>query len=109
MKKSQAVPVSLVVSIAALALAGCGGQRQVRRCVDVNGNVLPDNECVVPSRRYGGIYPYWVYGGTLTRGRVTNFSRTPNSSADIVDSRGSVVRRGFGGGSSSSTRSSFGG
>lgn len=107
MKKSKSVPVVLVASIAAIALSGCGGQRQVRRCVDQYGNVLPDSQCNTPTTRVGGIYPYWVYGGTLNRGRVSGYSRTPSSNADIVDSRGTVVRKGFGGGSSS--RSSFGG
>jgi hypothetical protein len=105
MKKSQSVPVVLVASIAALALTGCGAQRQVRRCVDQYGNVLPDSQCYTSTTRVGGTYPYWVYGGSLNRGRVTGYSRTPIGNADIVDSRGTVVRRGFGGGSSSSSRS----
>jgi hypothetical protein len=110
MKKSKSVPVVLVASIAAIALTGCSSQRQVRRCVDQFGNVLPDSQCVTSTtRRVGtGIYPFWVYGGTMNRGKVTGYSRTPSSSADIVDSRGSVVRRGFGGGTSTRS-SSFGG
>jgi len=110
MKKSKSVPVALVASIAALTISGCGStQRQVRRCVDQYGNVLPDSSCT-SNTRVGGFYPYWVYGGTMRGSRVENFSRTPSSNADIVDSRGTVVRRGFGGGSGSTSRtSSFGG
>ena len=108
MKKSQSVPIVLVASIAAIALTGCSGNRQVRRCVDQYGNVLPDSQCYTSTSRVGGMYPYWVYGGTLNRGRVTGYSRTPSSNADIVDSRGTVVRKGFGGGSSTRS-SSFGG
>lgn len=109
MKKSQSVPVVLVASIAAIALTGCSASRQVRRCVDQYGNVLPDSQCYTSTTRVGGMYPYWVYGGTLNRGRVTGYSRTPSTSAEIVDARGTpVVRRGFGGGSGTRT-SSFGG
>jgi hypothetical protein len=109
MKKSQSVPVVLVATIAAITIAGCGGQRQVRRCVDEQGNVLPDSACTSTTRRVGGFYPYWVYGGTLNRGKVSGYRRTPSTSAEIVDARGTpVVRRGFGGGSGTRT-SSFGG
>jgi len=109
MKKSKSVPVVLVTTIAAIALTGCSNERQVRRCVDDQGNVLPDIQCNDTSTytRRTGFYPHWVYGGSLSRGRVTGGSRTASSSADIVNSSGSVVRRGFGGGSSS--HSSFGG
>jgi len=111
MKKSKAVPATLVASIAAIVVAGCGNSTQVRRCVDDQGNVLPDSQCQNTStttyRRSSGFYPHWVYGGSVSGRRVTGYSTTPSSSHDIVNSSGSVIRRGFGGGSSS--HSSFGG
>jgi hypothetical protein len=107
MKKSKAVPATLVASIAAIVVAGCGNSTQVRRCVDNQGNLLPDSQCNnTTTHRTGGFYPHWVYGGALSGRRVTGYSNTPSSSHDIVNSNGSVVRRGFGGGSSS--HSSFG-
>ncbi len=113
MKKSQSVPMILVASMAAVALSGCGANKQVRRCVDQQGNVLPDTQCVTSTGyRSGGafIYPRWVYGGTSSGRKVTGFSSTPSSSADIVDSKGTVVRKGFGSSrSSSGSRMSFGG
>ena len=108
MKKSKAVPATLVASIAAIVVAGCGNSTQVRRCVDDQGNVLPDTQCTNPSTSTyrSGFYPHWVYGGSLNGRRVSGYSSTPSSSHDIVNSSGSVIRRGFGGGSSS--HSSFG-
>lgn len=112
MKKSKAVTLSVVASVAAIAMTGCGGRAQVRRCVDQNGQLLPDIQCGTTSTRtayrFGSSYPHWVYGGTISKGRITGYSNSPSSTSDIVDSRGTVVRRGFGGGSSSS-HSSFGG
>lgn len=109
MKKSKAVPATLVISIAAIAIAGCGSNRQVRRCVDEQGNLLPDSACTTTTYRSGStfIYPRWVYGGSTSGRRVTGYSTTPSSSADVVDSRGSVIRRGFSS-SSHTSSSSFG-
>jgi hypothetical protein len=107
MKKSKAVPATLVASLAAVIISGCGNQRQVRRCVDNQGNILPDIQCNSTTTYRSGFYPHWVYGGSVSGRRVSGYSSTPSSSADIVNSSGTVVRRGFSSGSSSS-HSSFG-
>lgn len=89
MKKSSVVPATLVASIAALVVTGCGERRD---CVDNMGNKLPDSAC--NSGSYAGhVYPHWVYGGSRSSsGRITGGSTTPHSS---------VSRGGFGGGRSS--------
>jgi hypothetical protein len=93
MKKSKFVPATFVATIAAVALTGCGERRD---CVDVNGNVLPDSACT--SGSYAGhIYPHWIYGGSMSNGRVTGGSTTPHTSSG-------VSRGGLGGG-----HSTFGG
>ena len=101
-KMSSAVPATLIGAIAVAILAGCSGarERQMRNCVDDKGKPLPDEYCQdsrYAGRSYG--YPHFIYGGALNGGRYVGGSLTPSSSADIVNSSGSVVRRGFGGSS----------
>lgn len=60
---------------------------------------------------YGGIgrgliRPSWGYGGTFSNGYVRGYSPTVPNDYDVKDSRGNVVRRGFGS-STSSGGSSF--
>ncbi len=113
-KKSRVVSVSLLAAMAATMLAGCGSNpRQVRRCADEQGNVLPDTNCergYVGGGYYGGGmmgrggYPGWVYGGsggTTPGSRVMGFTKTPTAGADVVTSGGRVISRGGLGGRSS--------
>jgi len=106
-KKSKAVPATFVAAVAVVMLAGCQTERQVRRCIDEKtGQVLPDSYCAPGYRSYGSMYrPLWGYGGNYNGQRVTNFSRTPSASADIVSSNGSVIQRATRGGFGSSGRS----
>lgn len=111
MKKSKTVPATLLTSIAAVVLVGCGGRTEVRRCVDDKGNILPDVQCQSPGR-VGGYYgyPHWVYGGSVNGNRVSNFRSTPTDGATIKSSSGQVISRGgFGGSSSRSGGGFFGG
>jgi hypothetical protein len=101
MKKSQNVQVQLLAAVAALTLSGCSspGPREVRRCVDQNGNVLPEREC---ERRSGGggyygrgyYYPRYVYGGSVDNGRVRNFRTTASPGAHVVTQSGRTITRG---------------
>lgn len=114
------VSLGLLAVVATSALTGCGGNhydRVLRRCVDDKGNVLPDVACSNTGRggyMYMGrsVFPTWAYGGSggnTPGSRAMGFTRTVPNTADIVDSRGTVVRKGFGRTSSSGSRSFFGG
>jgi hypothetical protein len=111
MKKSKAVPATLVGALAAVLVAsGCGsGPVQTRRCVDEKGNVMPDSYCTGVSRSiyYGGMYrsPRWIYGGTMSGNRVSGYSLAPDPGATVKSSNGTVISRGGFGGSSSSSSS----
>jgi hypothetical protein len=127
------LPCVVAVSAALLA-SGCGSTpRDVRRCVDdkgnvvsdslcasgaaqyrcldSKGNVVPDSYCANGTRGYSRSYytPFWTYGGLMNGNRISGYSRTPRSGAEIVDSGGNWVggtrRSGFGssGGSSFSS------
>lgn len=106
-KKSKAVPATFVAAVAVVMLSGCQTQRQVRRCIDEKtGQVLPDSYCSSTYSGYRGSYrPLWGYGGAYDGRSVTNFSRTPSASADIVSSNGTVIQRATRGGFGSSGRS----
>jgi len=100
MKRSAQVPALLVGAIAATLLAGCDpGPREVRRCVDENGKLLPDQYC--ENRRtyagYTGI-PRYVYGGQYDArtSSVRNFRNAPMADSTITNSSGRVIRSGFG-------------
>ncbi|HZH98550.1 MAG TPA: hypothetical protein VEX38_06230 [Fimbriimonadaceae bacterium] len=109
-KKSKSVPAVLVAAVAALAIAGCSENRQVRRCVDDQDTLLDDSACTGTSGGYiGHGYPRWVYGGTSDNrigSKVVGFSSTPQSGATVVSRTGQVISRG---GFGSSGRGSFGG
>lgn len=116
MKKSSVPVTPLVAAVAALVVTtGCNTQRQVRRCVDERGNVLPDSACTTGgygAGYYGGIrafgYPRWVYGGNVRNGQAFGFTSSPNPRATVVDGAGRTISRG-GFGSSGRGFSGFGG
>jgi hypothetical protein len=116
MKKSTEVQVILLATVAAAAMAGCSRPRydystEVRRCLDPQGNVVPDYRC---EQRPGGYgtggyvgYPRWVYGGTMNNGRLMNFNSAPTAGSQVVTPSGRTITRG-GLGTSSSGRSGGG-
>lgn len=73
--RSQAVPVVLLGAMA-LAFTACDNG-QVRRCVDVNNNVVNDVQCQNTDRSFGSTAyhssrPYfWYYGGSGINGGRT--------------------------------------
>ena len=91
--RSQAVPVVLLGAMA-LAFTACDNG-QVRRCVDVNNNLVDDVQCQNTDRAYGGSgyhssRPYfWYYGGSGING-----GRTLAGGSYDTDSAGSSTRSG---------------
>jgi len=99
-------------AVSAMALAGCSNNTTAR-CVDQDGNVLPDSACQDGSS--GGVYtgtygsggrgaavsqPRWVYGGQggdAVGSKATGFSTSPPEDGDISSPSGTVIRGGFGG------------
>jgi hypothetical protein len=46
MKRSERVPASLIVALAAsLTVSGCSNTRTYRECVDASGRVIPNTNC----------------------------------------------------------------
>ena len=100
MKRSAMVRLGLTSAMAA-ALTGCGGRKEISRCVDENNRVVEDRLCgdAGQSERTGGhgfgpvFLPYrWYYGGAgYALGSMVGgggYSARPGST---------VVRGGFGG------------
>jgi hypothetical protein len=111
-KKSRAVSISLVSTLAAAALAsGCGSRQGWQTCVDRASDTAVDRQhCDDEGRNahpYGYVpYYHWYY---FPRGyywdapgigmRVPpggSYSTTPYASAPMARTGGSVVRGGFG-------------
>lgn len=104
------VTALLAAAAVSAVLAGCS-RSTTARCVDQNGNVLPDSACPgsvggggYVGGSYGGGYgrtqPRWVYGGgggTTPGSRATGFSTSAPESGSIHSASGTVVRGGFGG------------
>ncbi len=73
----------VIVTSTALMLGGCAASRNAQgQCVDASGRVMPDSYC-----RTGSSGRY-IYGGSVSNGRVIGGSTTPPAS--------SVSRGGFG-------------
>jgi hypothetical protein len=105
MRKSGAVPLTLLATAALAAASGCNDHpKEVRNCVDAENHIVRDSRCnpsPSPGGPGGGGYRY-VYGGasggsvgdTVERG-----SSEPEAGADVVSGQsGDVVRGGFGSG-----------
>ncbi len=84
-------------------------------CIDTSTNMkVADTMCMNSSGYYPGYYHMghyyprtsWGYDGTMSNGRVSNFTSTPKEGADIHSSSGAVISRGGFGGSGSSGSSS---
>jgi hypothetical protein len=85
-------------------------------CIDTTTNMpASDFNCRMSTGYYPGYYygshyygrPSWGYGGAMNGGRISNFSSSPPSGAEIRSSTGSTISRG-GFGSSGSGGSSGG-
>jgi hypothetical protein len=128
-KKSANVPAAFVATVAAYLVAqGCSSNViEVRRCVDADGRILPDEYCEYPYMYHSGgggyVYvghPSYVYGGSggySVGGKAWGYSVRPSEGATITSrsgstigtvSGGSISRGGFGR-SASGSRGSFGG
>ncbi|MBS1703132.1 MAG: hypothetical protein JST12_15825 [Armatimonadetes bacterium] len=82
-------------------------------CIDTNSNqVVPDSYCRNTTSYYPGYYhagrlirsPRWGYDGSVSSGRVTNFTSTPRAGSDIHSSSGGFVSHS----STSTSRGGFG-
>jgi hypothetical protein len=104
MRKSKAVPLSVLAAAALLAATGCDDHRsEVRNCVDAQNHIVPDSRCgqSPPSGGSAGGYHY-IYDGASGGNigdTVEGGSGEPEAGARIVSGEtGAVVRGGFGGG-----------
>ena len=92
MRKSTAVPLTLLAALAAFA-TGCHDTPESRNCVDAQGRIVPDSNCNTQSHGgAGGLGYHYIYGGS-SGGRVGDAvvggSATPGESG--------VSRGGLGG------------
>ncbi len=105
MKKSRAITLTIMTTLAAACADGRGGQSDgtvsftaadtVRRCVDAEQRIVSDSLCTQPRSSGGGFYPYFFYfgGRTIMQGGspyVVGGSRT------MPSIRGPVTRGGIG-------------
>jgi hypothetical protein len=104
MRKSQAVPLTLLATAALAASTGCDDRpREVRNCVDNQNHIVPDDRCDHPSL-YVGSYGYtnyrYLYGGA-SGGSMGDTVIGGNANAEpgavIVSGETGVARGGFGG------------
>ena len=107
-RKSRRVAITLLGATAAVVMGlatGCSDDSETTtaRCVDANGNVLPDGSCSSYSNNISGggtvstAGGRWVYGGSASGGRVTGYSTSAPDSGHISTPSGEVLRGGFGG------------
>ena len=69
MRKSTAVPLTLLAALAAFA-TGCRDSPEIRNCVDAQGRIVPDSNCSTQSHGgTGGMGYHYIYGGS-SGGRV---------------------------------------
>jgi hypothetical protein len=107
MKKSRAVPVTLLAAAAFLSLTGCEKKKQLQRCVDESRNVVEDGKCEDKQRQGGaGIHGYpfyrWYYGGGgyVVGQPAMGGSFDPAPHVDVVRASSpegaAIIRGGFG-------------
>jgi hypothetical protein len=115
MRKSRAVPLTLLAT-AALAAAGCNDHpREVRNCVDAENHIVPDSRCdpSPSSRGAGGGGFHYVYGGAsggTVGDTVEEGSSESEAGARVVSGEtGGVVRGGFGSGDAGGESGAHGG
>ena len=101
MRKSRAVPLTLLAAGALALQTSCDHPTQVRNCVDTENHIVPDNSCAHGGSG-GGLGYHYIFGGA-SGGRngdsVVGGSLEPAEGARVVSGdTGAVVRGGFGGG-----------
>jgi hypothetical protein len=103
MRKSGAVPLTLLATAALAAASGCKDHpKEVRNCVDAENRIVRDSRCnsSPSSGGSGGGGYHYVYGGASGGGiddTVEGGSKEPESGAEVVSGEsGDVVRGGFG-------------
>lgn len=118
MKRSASVPLTLVTTLSAGALAACGGRAEPLQCVDrATQRVVPDSVCAragvsrdaaapatgastgTATATHGGGFPLggvfaWYYGGRVVRGLVSGGSYAPLEGRSYRSSSGFVTGRG---------------
>ncbi len=107
MRKSGAVPLTLLATAALATSPGCNEHsREVRNCVDAGNHIVRDSGCnpsPSPGGSGGGGY-HFVYGGASGGSigdTVEGGSSEAAAGAEVVSGEsGSVVRGGFGSGES---------
>ncbi|HEX4006964.1 MAG TPA: hypothetical protein VHX60_12385 [Acidobacteriaceae bacterium] len=105
MRKSRAVPLTLLTAAALAASPGCDDRpTEVRHCVDSQNHIVSDDRCDHPSVYAGSYGPggyRYLYGGASggrTGDTVVGASDTPEAGARVVSGETEgVVRGGFGG------------
>ena len=105
MKKSASVPLTILASVAALAMSGCNRRTEVQRCLDDQQRIVDDRLCD-QARPYSGVYPHyhWWYGGA-SGGR---FGDTVMGGGSSLSPGFSSVRAGEGGAHGGTSRGGFG-
>jgi hypothetical protein len=105
MKKSASVPLTILASVAALAMSGCNRRTELQRCADEQKRIVDDRMCD-QRQPYTGMYPryHWWYGGA-SGGRygdaIVGGGGSPTAGF-------SSVRAGEGGAHGGTTRGGFG-
>jgi hypothetical protein len=100
MRKSKAVPLTLLTAVALASTVACDERPQeVRDCVDAQNHIVPDDRCNQQTHGGGGAggsYRY-IYGGA-SGGRlgdtVSGGASAPDPASEVVSE--SVARGGFG-------------
>jgi len=87
MRKSTAVPLTLLAALAAFA-TGCHDTPESRNCVDAQGRIVPESNCSNASSGSGFRYIYGGRSGGHIGDAVVGGSTTPSDG---------VSRGGFGG------------
>jgi hypothetical protein len=103
MRKSGAVPLTLLATAALAAVSGCNDHpKELRNCVDAENHIVRDSRCnpsPSPGSSGGGGY-HFVYGGAsggAIDDTVVGGSNEPEAGAQVVSGEsGDVVRGGFG-------------
>jgi hypothetical protein len=116
MRKSGAVPLTLLATAALATAPGCNEHpREVRNCVDAENHIVSDSRCSPapsPGGSGGGGY-HFEYGGASGGSlgdTVESGSSEPEDGAVVVSGeKGDVVRGGFGSSESGAHGGSEGG
>lgn len=100
MKRSKKIDLTIITLLAASFSAACNNNDDVKHCVDQNGVVVPESQCLNQGGGLGGhVMPFrWYYGGgrLFSPGsRISGGSYTPAASHSY-SLPSTVSRGGFG-------------